>query len=59
MKKSKAFREAQIAVLGADMPVSVKTKVLEVLMWEEEFAKMTEEYQEKKGAEKCHDLKAE
>ena len=48
MKKSEAFRQAQIAVLGADLPIATKTEVLEVLMWEEQFEKMTEEYKAKK-----------
>lgn len=47
MKKSEAFRKAQEAVLGADMPISVKTEVLGVLMWEEYFAKSVEEHQAK------------
>ena len=51
MKKSEAFKAAQIAVLDSDIPISVKTEVLEVLLWEEYFAKMTEEHQEKKKAE--------
>lgn len=52
MKKSEAFKKAQMAVLNADyMPVSVRTEVLEALMWEEEFAKMVEEHQAKKVAE--------
>jgi hypothetical protein len=59
MKKSEAFRQAQIAVLGADMSISTKKEVLEMLLWEEEFAKMTEDYQAKKGDKKCDTSTAE
>ena len=59
MKKSEAFKMAQVAVLNSDLSISVKTQVLEALLWEEEFAKMTEEYQEKKEAEKCDTSTAE
>jgi hypothetical protein len=48
MKKSEAFKAAQIAVLDSNIPISVKTEVLEVLLWEEYFAKSFEESQEKK-----------
>ena len=43
MKKSEIFKAAQIAVLNADMLISTKKDVLEVLLWEEEFAKLVEE----------------
>jgi hypothetical protein len=48
MKKSEAFRKAQEAVLGSNLPISAKTEVLGVLLWEEYFAKLAEETQEKK-----------
>ena len=51
MKRSEAFRKAQIAVLGAEMPISVKSEVLEVLMWEEHWAKLAEEAKEAKEKE--------
>ena len=51
MKKSEAFKAAQIAVLDSNIPISVKTEVLEVLLWEEYFQKLTEERQEKKKEE--------
>lgn len=51
MKKSEAFKAAQIAVLESGIPISVKTEVLEVLLWEEYFAKSFEETQAKKEAE--------
>ena len=51
MKKSEAFKAAQIAVLDSNIPISVKTEVLEVLLWEEYFQKLTEERQEKKEEE--------
>ena len=50
MKRSEAFRQAQIAVLGANLPISMKTEVIEVLMWEEHWAKMAEEAKEAKEA---------
>lgn len=56
MKRSEAFRKAQIAVLGADMPISVRTHVIEVLMLEEHWAKLTEETQAEKEKEKCDTL---
>jgi hypothetical protein len=59
MKRSEAFRKAQLAVLGADMPISVRTHVIEVLMWEEHWAKLTEETQAEKEKEKCDTLIAE
>ena len=51
MKKSEAFSKAQVAVLDSDMPISVKVDVLEILLWEEDFAKMIEECQAKKEAQ--------
>lgn len=51
MKRSEAFRRAQIAVLGAEMPISVRSEVLEVLMWEEHWAKQVEEMQAAKEKE--------
>lgn len=42
MKKSEAFRKAQEAVLGASLPISQKTEILGVLMWEEYFAEIVE-----------------
>ena len=51
MKKSEAFKAAQIAVLESGLPISVKTEVLEVLLWEEHFEKITEDYKEKKKEE--------
>lgn len=51
MKRSEAFRNAQIAVLGANLPISVKSGVLEVLMWEEHWSKLAEETQEAKEQE--------
>ena len=59
MKRSVAFRNAQIAVLGAEMPISVRTEVLEVLMWEEHWSKLAEEMQEAKEAAKCDTSTAE
>ena len=52
MKKSEAFRKAQIAVLGADMSISAKTEVLGLLMWEEYFAKLSEEQETVEEQEK-------
>lgn len=43
MKRSEAFRNAQIAVLDAKIPISKRAEVLEVLMWEEYWAKQVEE----------------
>jgi hypothetical protein len=51
MKRSEAFRQAQIAVLGANMPISVRAEVLEVLMWEEHWSKQVEEMQAAKEKE--------
>ena len=48
MKRSEAFRQAQIAVLGANLPIPMKTEVIEVLMQEEHWAKMAEESKEAK-----------
>lgn len=48
MKRSEAFRQAQIAVLGANLPISMRTEIIEVLMWEEHWAKMAEEAKEAK-----------
>lgn len=51
MKRSVAFRQAQIAVLGSNLPISVRTEVLEVLMWEEHWSKLAEEAKEAKEKE--------
>ncbi len=51
MKRSEAFRNAQIAVLDANIPISVRVEVLGVLMWEEHWAKLTEETIEAKENE--------
>jgi hypothetical protein len=60
MKKSEAFKAAQVAVLDSNLPISVKTEVLEVLLWEEQLEKNFEEYQEKKKEEeKCQDSTVE
>ena len=49
MKKSEMFKLAQIAVLNdAKMTVSEKKDVLEMLLWEESFAKMVEDIKDKK-----------
>jgi hypothetical protein len=49
MKKSEAFKMAQLAVLGNDaMPIKTRAEILEILMWEESFAKMVEEMQAQK-----------
>lgn len=51
MKRSEAFRNAQIAVLGAELPISAKAEVIELLMWEEHWAKLAEETQAAKEKE--------
>ena len=51
MKRSEAFRKAQNAVLGANMLISEKLDVLGVLMWEEHWAKLTEEAKAEKEKE--------
>ena len=51
MKRSEAFRKAQIAVLGSDMLISEKVDVLGFLMWEEHWARCAEEAQEEKEKE--------
>lgn len=49
MKKSELFKLAQISVLNdANMLIAKKKEVLELLLWEESFAKMVEEDKEKK-----------
>lgn len=52
MKKSEAFKKAQVAVLDSDLPISVKKEVLEVLLWEEYFEKIAEDHKPKEE-EKC------
>lgn len=43
MKKSELFKLAQIAVLNDEkMTVAEKKEVIELLLWEESFAKMVE-----------------
>jgi hypothetical protein len=56
MKPSEAFKQAQIAVLNADMPISTKKEVLEVLLWQEYFEKIVEDKKEKT---QCDTLTAE
>ena len=51
MKRSEAFRKAQIAVLGADMLITEKVDVLGFLMWEEHWARLAEEAKEAKEQE--------
>jgi hypothetical protein len=51
MKRSEAFRKAQIAVLGSDMLISEKVDVLGFLMWEEHWARCAEEAEEAKEKE--------
>lgn len=51
MKRSEAFRKAQIAVLGSDMLISEKVEVMELLMWEEHWSKLVEETQAAKEKE--------
>ena len=49
MKKSELFKLAQIAVLNDEkMTVSEKKDVLELLLWEESFAKLVEDIAEKR-----------
>ena len=43
MNKSEAFKKAAVAVLSADMAISVKQEVIGVLLWEEYFAKICED----------------
>lgn len=53
MKKSELFKLAQLAVLNDEkMTVTEKKEVLELLLWEEAFAKLVEE---KKPEEKEDD----
>lgn len=48
MKKSEAFKMAQVAVLNSELSIPVKTKVLEMLLEEEYFAKIYETHMEEK-----------
>jgi hypothetical protein len=51
MKKSELFKLAQLAVLNDEkMTVSKKKEVLELLLWEESFAKIVEEKNEQENA---------
>jgi hypothetical protein len=52
MKKSEAFKKAAVAVLDADMPISVKKEIIEVLMWEQYFQKIVEDNHKEAGNEK-------
>jgi hypothetical protein len=48
MKGSEAFKKAQISVLNdTDMLIKQKLEVLEALLWEEYFAKITEDHKPK------------
>jgi hypothetical protein len=48
MKGSEAFKKAQISVLNdPDMLIKQKLEVLEALLWEEYFAKITEDHKPK------------
>ena len=49
MKKSEAFKKAQVAVLDSDLPISVKKEVIEVLLWEEYFEKIAENHKKEEG----------